>query len=203
MNELERIQNIIINVGGLARTADFNSAGYSNSAVSDMCKRGVITRMRSGYYTLPKPAQQEQREEEIIAQMFPDGIVCQDSALYHYGYSDRTPLEWHLAFTRTVTRSRFDIAYPPVRYYMVQQDILVLGKSSVQWNGVQLAVYDRERVICDCFKRRSEMDSEMFAKAVNAYAIDDKKNLATLSHYAKKLRVYKKVTELMEVLLNG
>jgi len=47
------------------------------------------------------------------------------------------------------------------------------------------------------------MDSEMFAKAANAYAADDKKNLANLSQYAKKLRVYKKVTELMEVLLNG
>ena len=47
------------------------------------------------------------------------------------------------------------------------------------------------------------MDSEMFAKAVNTYAADDKKNLANLSLYAKKLRVYKKVTELMEVILNG
>ena len=30
-----------------------------------------------------------------------------------------------------------------------------------------------------------------------------KKNLQNLSGYAKKLRVYKKVTEIMEVLLNG
>ena len=40
-------------------------------------------------------------------------------------------------------------------------------------------------------------------KALNAYANDSKKNLQNLSAYAKKLRVYKKVTELMEVLLNG
>ena len=38
---------------------------------------------------------------------------------------------------------------------------------------------------------------------LNAYANDSKKNLQNLSGYAKKLRVYKKVTELMEVLLNG
>jgi hypothetical protein len=47
------------------------------------------------------------------------------------------------------------------------------------------------------------MDSEIFAKAVNAYAADDKKNLGNLSQYAKKLRVYTKVTDLMEVLFNG
>ena len=200
MNDLEQIHSIITNAGGVARTADFNAAGYANSVVSDICKRGLITRLRSGYYALP---QQEQREEEIIAQLFPDGIVCQDSALFYYGYSDRTPLEWHLAFPRTVTRSRFEIAYPPIRFYMVQQGILDLGKSKEDWNGVQLAVYDRERTICDCFKRRSQIDSEVFAKAVNAYAADDKKNLANLSKYAKKLRVYRKVAELMEVLLNG
>ena len=203
MNDLIRVKNIINDTGGVARTADFNAAGYTNANVSNMCRRGLIVRVRSGYYALPQPAQQEQREEEIIAQLFPDGIVCQDSALFYYGYSDRTPQEWHLAFPRTVTRSRFEIAYPPVHYYMVQQNILDFGKTEGYWNGSQLAVYDRERVICDCFKRRTEMDSEMFAKAVNAYAADGKKNLTHLSHYAKKLRVYKKVTDLMEVLLNG
>jgi hypothetical protein len=86
---------------------------------------------------------------------------------------------------------------------MIQQSILDLGKSEGHWNGVQLAMYDRERVICDCFKRRAQMDSEMFVKAVNTYAADEKKNLSNLSQYAKKLRVNKKVTELMEVLLNG
>ena len=200
METQSNIRRIISDAGGVARTADFNAAGYANYIVSDLCRRGQIVRVRSGYYTLPK---QEQREEEIIAQLFPDGIVCQDSALFYYGYSDKTPLEWHMAFARTVTRSRFQNIYPPIRCYMIQQDLLDLGATRVKWEGVALQIYDRERVICDCFKRRSQMDSEMFAKAVNAYATDDKKSLANLSQYAKKLRVYAKVTEVMEVLLNG
>jgi len=187
-------------MGGVARTADFNMAGYTNTTVSEWCRRGLIVRIRSGYYALP---QADQREEEIIAKLFPDGIVCQDSALFHYGYSDKAPLEWYLAFTRTVTRSRFRIDYPPVRYFMVQQNIFGLGKAIGDWNGVQLAVYDRERTICDCFKRRSQMDNETFVKAINAYAADEKKNLHNLSQYAKQLHVYRKVIELMEVILGG
>ena len=70
-------------------------------------------------------------------------------------------------------------------------------------NGVTFAIYDRERTICDMFKHRGKVDNEMFSKAVNAYANDTQKNLIALSIYAKKLRVYKKVMELMEVLLNG
>lgn len=43
----------------------------------------------------------------------------------------------------------------------------------------------------------------MFNKAINAYVADEKKKLGNLSKYAKEMRVYKKVTELMEVMLNG
>lgn len=196
----EEARKIIIDAGGVARTADFNAAGFANYAVSEMCKQGLIVRVRSGYYALPDDAQQE---EAVIAQLFPDGIVCMDSALFHYGYSDKTPLEWHLSFRRTVTRSRFNSDYPPVRWYMIQDNIFELGVSESEWSGIALRVYDRERTICDCFKRRAQMDSEMFAKAVNAYAADDRKNLTNLSVYAKRLRVYKQVTGLMEVLLNG
>ena len=78
-----------------------------------------------------------------------------------------------------------------------------VGKVTDDFEGVGLPVYDRERTICDCFKYRSRLDSEIFNKALHAYANDTQKNLQNLSLYAKKLRVYKKVTELMEVLLNG
>ena len=201
--DIEKINRIITDAGGIARTADLNAAGYRNSSISKMCKEGFIVRVRSGYYTTVQQNQMDLREEEMIALLFPDGIVCQDSALFHYGYSDKTPLEWHLAYPRSVTRTRFNIDYPPIRYYMISQSVYDLGVTKGDWNGTLLKVYDRERVICDCFKRRSQMDSETFAKAVNAYAADPNKNLANLSLYAKKLRVYTKVTELMEVLLNG
>ena len=71
------------------------------------------------------------------------------------------------------------------------------------FSGVKLSVYDRERTICDCFKYRSRLDNEIFNKALNSYANDPHKNLRNLAEYAKTLRVHKKVTELMEVLLNG
>ena len=72
-----------------------------------------------------------------------------------------------------------------------------------EFDGIILPIYDKERTICDCFKYKNKMDNELFAKAINAYVTDKNKNLTNLSAYAKKLRVYKKVTEMMEVLLNG
>jgi hypothetical protein len=91
----------------------------------------------------------------------------------------------------------------PIKVYYVKDDIYELGRTTITENGVTFAIYDRERTICVMFKHRGKVDNEMFSKAVNAYANDTQKNLIALSDYAKKLRVYKKVMELMEVLLNG
>ncbi len=59
-----------------------------------------------------------------------------------------------------------------------------------------------ERTICDCFKYRTKLDNEIFNKAVNDYAADEKKNLANLSKYAKEMKLYTKVMNITEVLYN-
>jgi len=46
------------------------------------------------------------------------------------------------------------------------------------------------------------MDSEMFNKAIKAYAADEKKNLAILSSYAKEMKLFRKINDLLGVLLN-
>lgn len=80
--------------------------------------------------------------------------------------------------------------------------IVRIVKAWDDFYGVKLSVYDRERTICDCFKYRSRLAHEIFSKALNAYVKDEKKNLQNLFISAKKLRVYKKVNELMSVLLD-
>lgn len=78
-----------------------------------------------------------------------------------------------------------------------------VGKTTRVFNGVELPVYDRERTVCDCFKYHTELDNEIFSKAVNAYAADSNKNLANLSVYAKKAGVFTGMINVMEALLNG
>ena len=64
-------------------------------------------------------------------------------------------------------------------------------------------MYDRERTICDCFKYQNKLDSELFNKAILSYSKDERKNLRNLSAYAKKMRVYRKMVDVLGVLLNG
>lgn len=115
-----------------------------------------------------------------------------------YGYSDFMPRVWSVTVPRSASR-RLNTAVP-VKFYYVKDDIY---KTVITENGVSFAIYDRERTICDMFKHCGKVDNEMFSKAVKAYANNAKKNLIALFDYAKKLRIYKKVMDLIKVLLNG
>ena len=197
----EVARTVIESRGGIAKSADFVAAGIRAVDVVNLCNAGYLDRVRHGYYQMAE--QHETTEEQMLATLIPQGIVCVESALFHYGYSDFAPRKWSIAVPRSVSRAKLDVDALPVQTYFVQQDLYELGKTTGDFDGVTLPVYDRERTICDCFKYRSRLDNELFSKALNAYANDPKKNLSNLSVYAKKLRVYKKVIELMEVLLNG
>ena len=201
MDIREVAKTVIESRGGIAKSADFVAAGIRAVDVVNLCNAGYLDRVRHGYYQMAE--QHETAEEQMLATLIPQGIVCVESALFHYGYSDFAPRKWSIAVPRSVSRAKLDVDALPVQTYFVQRDLYELGKTTGDFDGVTLPVYDRERTICDCFKYRSRLDNELFSKALNAYANDPKKNLRNLSVYAKKLRVYKKVIELMEVLLNG
>ena len=201
LNKKEIVKRVLENKGGIAKTADFTAEGMKNYDVAALCKEGFIERIRRGVYQFPQSNQIT--EEQLIRELLPQGIVCVESALFHYGYSDFAPREWSVAVPRTASRAIKKIEEFPIKAYYIQKQFFQIGKITDNFNGVVLAVYDRERTICDCFKYRTKLDSETFNKAVNAYAIDKNKNLANLSKYAKEMKLYTKVMNVMEVLLNG
>lgn len=201
MTKFEIAKKVINDAGGLAKASMFLEAGLCKSDVCKLFNDGVIRRVFHGFYSLA--GNNNLSEAEYIAKLIPEGIVCVESALFHYGYSDFTPREWSLAVPRAISHNKIKAEIVPLKPYYVQQDIYDIGKTSSNFDETILPIYDRERTICDCFKYKNKIDSELFAKAINAYALDKNKNLINLSRYAKALRVYKKVMEMMEVILNG
>lgn len=200
MSKETTAKNVFKNVGAIAKTSDFKNAGLSNYDIAKLCKDGVIERIRNGFYQLPD--NYNISEEQLISSLLPYGIVCVESALFHYGYSDFTPREWSIAVPRTYRNQISNIQELPVKAYYIQKNIFDVGKTKDDFNGVTLPVYDRERTICDCFKYRSRLDNEIFNKALNAYVLDDKKNFLNLSKYAKEMHVYTKMISVMDILLN-
>lgn len=201
MQKKQLVNNVIVKSNGIAKTADLLSAGLSKSDITNLVSCGYIERIHHGYYKLADS--DEVSDEQLISTLLPEGIVCMESALFYYGYSDFAPRIWSIAVPRGITKTKVNIDIISFKPYYIQDNLHEIGKTYGDFNGISLPVYDRERTICDCFKYRTRLDRETFNKAVNAYVRQENKNLTRLSMYAKELKVHKKVMELMEVLLDG
>ena len=182
---------------GMLRTANLYEAHVFYKDIQSLIAEGIIEKVRYGYYQWID--HDNLSEVVTITRLFPDAILCMDTALFYYRYSDRTPLDWHLAVSKDSGKSRFKIDYPFVKPYYIEPALLGLGATDGEIDGNAVRIYDKERTICDCLRYAGKMDKEVFNKAIRSYVEDPTKDISRLIRYAQKLRVSKKVKTLIGV----
>ena len=128
LGKKEILKTVIENNGGIAKTSDFAVNGINKYEVAAFCKEGVIERIRRGFYQLPQS--KSITEEHLIRELLPQGIICVESALFQYGYSDFSPREWSIAVPRTASRVVKNIEEFPMKAYYIQKKFLDIGKST-------------------------------------------------------------------------
>lgn len=184
----------------LIRTSELNGLSIYSKEISELVEGGYIERVKQGYYRIVEHTE-DHSEAKLISQLYPDGIICMVSALFYYGYSDRTPINWDIAIDRNVSKARFNIDYPYVKPYYIDKAHLEYGVTEGQYEDCVLKIFDRDRLICECIKHENKMDREIYNKAIINYINDSGKNVTNLLDYAKKRNIHKKVRERIGVWL--
>lgn len=180
-------------------TAELDSYRIYYADIQQLLNEGFIEKIKRGYYYWTETYGEQ--EVKIINRLFPDAVLCMETALFYYQYSDRNPAEWNITIDKNVSRSRTIIDYPFVKAYRVEPALVPLGETKGNINFVDVRIYDRDRTICDVLRNMNKMDKEIFNKAVQGYVKDPKKNIPNLMEYAKVLRMQKRVKELIGVWL--
>ena len=193
----EKVKDIFVAHNGLMRTCELHNERLFYKDIQILLERGLIEKVRYGYYQWVD--YDKSSEALTVTRLFPDAIMCMDTALFYYGYSDRIPLVWHLAVSKDSGKSRFNIDYPFIKPYYVEPSIMELGAVEGKMDGNPVRIYDKERAICDCLRYMGKMDKEIFNKAIRSYIVDNGKCISRLSEYAKKLRVIQKVKMIIGV----
>ena len=184
----------------LIRTSELNGLSIYSKEISELVRKGYIERVKQGYYRIVEHTE-DHSEAKLISQLYPDGIICMVSALFYYGYTDRTPINWDIAIDRNTSKARFNIDYPYVKPYYIDKAHLEYGVTQGQYEDCVLKIFDRDRLICECIKHENKMDREIYNKAIINYINDSQKNVTNLLEYAKKRNVHKKVRERIGVWL--
>ena len=184
----------------LIRTKELNNIGIYSKDIAELVDAGLIERIKQGYYRIVEHTENDS-EAKLIGQLYPDGILCMNSALFYYGYSDRTPLTWDIAIDRNVSKARFNIDYPYVKPYYTDKAHLEYGIAEADYEDCTLKIFDKDRLICECIKHENKMERETYNKAIISYINDTTKNITNLLNYAKKRNIHKKVRERIGVWL--
>lgn len=197
--DLERIESLIDESGGIAKTKDIVSLGVDYRRLQKFVEEGELTKVKNGYYTLKRGKVSE--EQLIYALFHQDGVLTMQSALYYHGYLKQRSYGWTIAIDKNASKSRFNLDYPVVEPYYTKAEVLEIGVETLEKPAFDMKIYEKDRLICDVLKYQEKMSRQEFQEAVFSYIRDDGKNIEKLMEYAEKRQVKKKVQTMIGVWL--
>ena len=175
--EIEILGDIFKDYDYVMTTAQLSSVKLYYRDIQRMLNEGLIEKIKRGYYHWIESYGKD--EIVIINRLFPDGVLCMDTALFYYKYSDRNPAEWHITIDKNTSRQRTQIEYPLIKAYRVESELLPLGETEGKIDSQKVRIYDRDRTICDVMRNMNKMDKEIFSTAIQGYVKDPKKNISS------------------------
>lgn len=184
--------------GGIVKTSEITSLGVDYRRILAWVEDGTLERVKNGYYSF---GYKNRSEEELIMGLFPDAVLCLNSALYYHHYIDQKPYQWHLAVDKNTSKSRFKMDYPVIVPYYTEPEVLELGVMEIPFSTGTMKIYNKERMICDCLKFEEKLDRDTFKRALLAYIADGSKDIASLLSIARERKVLQKVQNMIGVWL--
>lgn len=197
--EIEQLRKLFSQHNYIMSTAELTASSLYYADIKFLMDKGLIEKVKRGYYHWVEDFGES--EIVMINRLFPDAVLCMETALFYYKYSDRNPAEWNLAIDKNVSRQRTKIDYPFIKAYRVEPALVTLGETTGKIDSVDVRIYDRDRTLCDVLRNMNKMDKEIFNKAIQGYIKDSKKSIPNLMEYAEVLRVQKRVRDLIGVWL--
>ncbi|MFY9376585.1 MAG: type IV toxin-antitoxin system AbiEi family antitoxin domain-containing protein [Peptococcia bacterium] len=190
MIKIDKMKDEFNKHGGVLKTSELNDLGFSSRQIKSLIEEGMISRIKHGFYELTDYIS---REEVIIARLFPEAVIFLESALLHYGYTDRIPSAWQIAVDKNSKKTKYDIDYPLIEPYYLEPNFVEAGIDTIRVENVEVRIYDRDRTICDVLRYEKKLEEEVFAGAIKRYVKDPKKNVRSLFEYAEIFNIKNKV----------
>ena len=184
--------------GGIMKTSELYELPMDYRKIQQFVEKGVIERVKNGYYSIGFA---DKSEETMISGLFPDGVLCLETALYYHGYLETRPACWQIAIDKNTSKSRFKMDYPPVQPYYLEPDILMTGAEEFSRGEGKMFLYTKERLICDCLKFEEKLEREVLQQSLRKYIDEPEKDVQKLLEYAKLRKVTQKMQNRIGVWL--
>lgn len=116
----------------------------------------------------------------IISKKYPNAIFTLDSAFYYHNLTDVIPQYYYLATHRKSAK----INDKKIKQIYVSGDLFNLGVSHIVINGVEIKIYDKERLLIDLIKNSDKIPFDYYKEIINNYReISNKLDINKISDY--------------------
>ena len=198
MTNKKELNDEFIKHGGIMKTSELKAFGLGSRQILRLLEDNVMSKIKTGFYeivglTIP--------DEVLITKLFPTSVIYLESALLHYGYTERIPSSWQIAVDRNISKSQLKISYPPIMPFFLDNKFIEIGLVGFEVNGVKIRIYNKERTICDVLRYANKLDREVFTNAIHRYVKDKDRNIKLFMEYAKRFRVTQKAKTYVGVWL--
>ncbi|MDR1042333.1 MAG: type IV toxin-antitoxin system AbiEi family antitoxin domain-containing protein [Clostridiales Family XIII bacterium] len=198
MEMKDAIAEILKSNNGVLKASGARLAGIDNKELQRLTDAGLFERVSRGLYISPS----DMADEYLVAQYkCGKGVYSHETALYFHNLCDRTPMQLMITIPSgyNTTLLKDKLSY---RFFYCKPDIHPIGVGTVlSPHGNELRVYDKERTLCDCIKKKDSLDSDLVLSAVKQYMRESGNDFAKLLSYAEILKIRDKVRQYMEVLI--
>ncbi len=164
--------------------------------VLSAAKEGEIIRLRNGLYANPDVLKKDVVDIEAIV---PGGILCLYSAWYHYNLTTQIPDAFYVAVSRN--RKLRLPGFPHIKPIYQSPELLEIGKTEITVHDIKLMITDLERTVCDAVKYRNKIGIDVMNEIINNYLHDSTRDISKLTDYAKRLRIYATLHQILQIKL--
>lgn len=153
----------------------------SDYEIKKLIKEEKLFKIEKGVYSKQKNV----KYLEIITKKYPNAIFTMDSAFYYHNLTDVIPEKEYLALRRDSTKindSRIKVVY-------YQDKFFEIGKSTLNVNGVEIQIYDKERMLIELIRNRNTIGFDYYKEIIGNYreikeTLNTKKIAEYISNYA-------------------
>lgn len=192
-----KIIKFINDNGGILKTSDFISLGYSKTTLANYLNAGLLNKVAQGIYVLPKIKVCKYYELTFHSKLM---VFSHESALYLNKLIVIEPKKYSITIPKNTMLTPY--VKNKCNCFYVKPEVYELGIYGVKtpMNRI-VACYDHERTICDLLRSEKRVGENILIKALKNYAKWRGKDLDKLYDYAKKFRIFTELRRYMKLLV--
>lgn len=194
----ERARRVFERCGSIVKANILRENKLFSRDIAELVSAGLIRKIKSGYYIWASE-ENNMTDLELASSVIPRGIICLLSAACYYDLTTQNPTAVSVAVSSDSMRPVLP-AYPPIDLVVTPAASFELGLVEETGGYGKLRIYDRERTVCDFFRKRRLLGEELALEVLKSY-MNGKRRLQLLFEYAEELRVRSIIKPYVEALV--